>query len=127
MLTPKAQPGVPTQFYYDPQLTAGIVYFWPIPATSSIYTARLLIQRPVQDIAAGTSSTQTFDVPQEWYQPLRWILADEVAPEYEVDLPTINMIRGRAFEARNKMANFSREEASVFFQPDAQSTAGGLR
>ncbi len=127
MLTPKTIGGVPTQFYYDQQLTAGVVYFWPIVPASSVYTARLLVQRPIQDIAAGTSSTQNFDVAQEWFLPLRWILADEVAPEYEVDLAIIGMVSKRANYWRDKMANFSREEGSVFFQPDPQSMAGGFR
>ncbi len=124
MLTPKTTPGVPTQFYYDQQLTAGVAYFWPIVSASSVYTARLLVQRPIQDIAAGATSTQNFDLPQEWFLPLRWILADEVSPEYEVDLATINMISKRAGYWRDQMANFSREEGSVFFQPDPQSIGG---
>lgn len=128
MLTPKTAEGPPTQFYYDQQLTAGVFYPWPIPTQSSVYTARLLIQRPVQDIATGTSSTQNFDVSQEWFLPLRWILADEVAPEYEVDLQTISMVSKRADFWRNKMVDFSREEPSVFFQPDPQYIGrGGFR
>lgn len=115
-LNPKIAQGVPTSFYYDPQLTAGIFYPWPIP-TDATYTARLLIERPVQDI---TSSTQNFDVGREWFLPLRWILADEVGPEYEVDLPTLQMIAQRASYWRNRMIDFSREEASVYFQPDPQ-------
>lgn len=122
-LTPKVNPGVPNSFYYDPQLPAGIYYPWPQPTTTT-YTAKVLIQRPVQDI---TAATQNFDVSQEWFLPLRWMLADEVSAEYEVDLATQKMVSTRASFWREKMADFSREEASVQFQPDPQSMTRGLR
>lgn len=114
MLTPKTIEGVPTQFYYDPQLTAGVFYPWPVPSDTT-YSARLCIQRPVQDI---TASTQNFDVEREWYLPLRWMLADEVGLEYEVDLPTLNVVSRRAEYWRNRLADFSQEGGSVYFQPD---------
>lgn len=116
MLTPKTQAGVPTQYFYDPQLTAGVFYVWPVPSDTT-YSARLCIQRPVQDI---TASTQNFDVLREWLLPLRWILADEVGLEYEVDLATLKEVSARATYWRNRLADFSQEGGSVFFQPDPQ-------
>lgn len=125
-LTPKVLSGTPNSIYYDPQLTAGVLYPWPQP-TGTTYTAKLLIQRPVQDIDSAATSSQNFDLSQEWFLPLRWILADEVSSEYEVDLNTQKMVSSRATFWRNKMADFSREEASVQFQPDPQSMNRGLR
>jgi hypothetical protein len=121
--TPKTMPGYPTSYYYDPQLTAGIFYVWPVPADAT-QTARLLVERPVQDI---TGATQNFDLPQEWFLPLRWILADEVSEEYELDDATIKRIAARAKYWREKIADFSREEASVLFQPNQQVLQRGLR
>jgi hypothetical protein len=114
MLTPKTLEGVPTQFFYDPQLTAGVLYVWPVPEDTT-YSARLSIQRPVQDI---TASTQNFDVLREWYQPLRWMLADEIGLEYEVDLATLDRVEKKATYWRNRLADFSQEGGSVYFQPD---------
>lgn len=122
-LTPKAAQGYPTNYYYDPQLASGGFFIWPIPQDST-QTARLLIQRPVQDI---TASTQNFDVSQEWFLPLRWMLVDEVAEEYELDDASIKRYSARAKFWREKMADFSREEASVMFQPDPQVLYRGMR
>lgn len=120
MLTPKTITGVPNCYFYDPQLTAGVFYVWPVPSDTT-YSAYISIQRPVQDIV---TSTQTFDVEREWFLPLRWMLADEVGPEYEVDLATLKMISTRADYWRNRLADFSQEGGSVYFQPDTQ---GGMR
>lgn len=125
-LTPKVLPGTPNSLYYDPQLAAGVLFPWPQP-TDATYTAKLLIQRPVQDIDSSASSSQNFDLSQEWFLPLRWILADEVSSEYETDLATQKMVSSRASFWRDKMADFSREEASVQFQPDPQSMMRGFR
>lgn len=122
-LTPKRDTGIPVNWYYDPQIGLSTVYVWPAPLDAT-YTMYLSIQRPIQDI---TSSSQNFDVTQEWFSTLRWILADEVSSEYEVDLPTIQVIRMRAKEKREKLANFAQEEGSVFFMPDPQGGfSGGL-
>lgn len=130
-LTPKAITGVPTNWYYDPQLgntVEGVlslpsISVWPAPLDTT-YTMFLCIQRPIQDIATGASSSQNFDVTQEWFRTLRWLLADEVSAEYEVDLDTISMVRQQANMLRQKMANFSQEDASILIQPDPQMAYG---
>lgn len=117
-LTPKNTTGVPVNFYYDPQLDSGVVYFWPTPNVT--YNVYLSSQPQVEDIAAGTSSTQNFDLPQEWFQPLRWLLASEVGPEYMSNLPKLQMVQQRASDAMNTIANFGQEQTSVYFTVDPQ-------
>lgn len=112
--TPKVLSGYPNSFYYDPQLIAGIYYPWPQP-TDATQTAYIAIQRSIQDI---TSGTQNFDVSQEWFRTLKWMLMDECATDYELDLPTVGYIHSRAEKLRERLADFSREDASVTFTPD---------
>lgn len=122
-LTPKGTTGTPCNWYYDPQIGLATVTVWPTPADAT-YSLYLCIQRPIQDI---TSSGQNFDVPQEAFSALRWMLADEVSSEYECDLQTIMMVRARAAEKRAKFVNFAQEEGSVFLMPDPQGGfSGGL-
>ena len=113
----KTAEGQPTTFYYDPTLDKGTLYTWPVIGESG-YSVIVAVQRQVEDIAAGTSSTQNFDLPQEWFNPLRWLLAKHIAPEYVVDMPKLAMIKEYAEEAQNEIANFTREEASVQFTVD---------
>ena len=123
MLTPKLATGIPNSFMYDPQVgTLASVTYWPAPldATNTGYIA---MQRPVQDIL---SSGQNFDLPQEWYLPLVWILADEVSPAYEVDLPTIKMIEERATKWRAKIEDFTQEDAPSRFIPDMSGSYGSF-
>lgn len=121
-LTPKAATGIPVNYHYDPLVTQGTVSVWPAPADNT-YTLFICVQRPIQDI---TSSGQNFDVTQEWFSTLRWILADEVSTEYRVDFETINYVRGKAKEKRAALANFAQEDGSVFFMPDPQGGYRGL-
>lgn len=119
MMTPKTQSGVPSSVYYDPTLDNGTLYIWPVIDQTG-YNLIATVQRQVEDIATGTSSTQNFDLPQEWFQPLRWMLCKEIAPEYSVNLPKLQMIEARANEWEEKIANFTREEASVYFTVNPQ-------
>ena len=116
LLTPKTAPGIPNTVYYDPQIGLGTFYVWPVPtdATNSLVAC---IQRPVQDI---TGSTQNFDVTQEWFLPLHWILADEAMSMYQVDEKTMKLISMKATYYREKVADFAQEDASLNIQPDMQ-------
>jgi len=121
-LTPKGATGIPTNYHYDPLVTTGQVTVWPTPADTT-YSFYICVQRPIQDI---TSSGQNFDVTQEWFSTLRWILADEVSTEYRVDMETIQYVRMKAREKREKLANFAQEDGSVFLMPDPQMGYRGL-
>lgn len=115
-LTPKAITGIPTNWYYDPQIGLASITVWPAPLDAT-YTLFMCIQRPIQDI---TSSGQNFDIPQEGFSTLRWILADEVSSEYRVDMETLAYVRAKAKEKRDLLINFAQEEGSVYFMPDQQ-------
>lgn len=115
-LTPKTIPGVPCNWYYDPQIGLGTIKVWPAPMDAT-YSLGFTIQRPIQDIL---SSGQNFDVMQEWFSTLVWLGAEECLEEYEVDDTTIKRITMKAKEKREALANFSQEEGSVFFVPDPQ-------
>lgn len=116
MLTPKDSPGIPNSWLYDPQIGLAGVTLWPVPtdATNSLV---LTIQRPIQDI---TSGTQNFDLEQEWYLPLGWILSDEVALAYQVDEAVRGTCQAKAEYWRANAANFSQEDASLTLTPDMQ-------
>lgn len=123
MLTNKSQPGLPNQWMYDPQIGLSTVTLWPVP-TDATNSGFVCMQRPIQDI---TGSTQNFDLEQEWFLPLGWILADEVSEDFEVDGATIQRIQTRANHWRDQVANFSREEVGFTQQPDQQNMAGSAR
>ncbi len=129
LLTPKtiAAP-YPTNFYYDPQtgtsaVATGTLYIWPVTSASSLYTAWFSCERQIQDM---TNSTDNFDMPQEWYLPIIWGLAEQIALRYTVNLQKFQVIQLMAAKYLEEMSNFSREEAPVVFSPTSQGASGAV-
>lgn len=127
-LSNKTLPGKPVNFYYDAQVVngstwnnLGTIYLWPLPDVAT-YSLRLSYQAPIQD--AGATTTE-FELPQEWFLPLGWLLAAEIAPEYSVNLQKIGMLEAKAQQLLEKMTDFNREEASVYFTASAEVGMGG--
>jgi hypothetical protein len=120
MLTPKNTSGIPVNYYYDPQLNNGVLYTWPVIDQSG-YTMYISAQRTIEDIASTSgSSTENFDLPQEWFMPLSWMLADQLSMKYTLNLQKVQMIKQEANMWMEKMANFSREEPGIYFTPNFQ-------
>jgi len=82
--TDKTTKGRVLEIHYNPDITDGQLYVWPICGTGDI-TDRIImsIQRVIEDFDA---STNNFDGPPEALAALTWGLAVEIAPEYGVDL-----------------------------------------
>lgn len=116
LLTPKTIIGIPNTLYYDPQIGLSNFVLWPVPSDATNSTV-LCIQRPIQDI---TSGTQNFDVTQEWFLPLVWMLSDEISMMYQVSPADRKEASARAAYWREEVANFTQEDASVTFVPDQQ-------
>lgn len=124
MTTPKDMSGIPNSFYYDPQVTSGStavgranLYVWPVPVDSN-YSLFLTVQRPIQDI---TGASQQFDVPQEWFLPLKWQLASEIGPEYGVTERQQQRIDAKAEYYLKEVCDFDvAEEDGVTFAPNTQ-------
>jgi hypothetical protein len=112
----KSQTGVPNSFYYDPQLVNGVLYLYltPIDSTSVVY---IVVQRPILDI---NNSSDIPDFPSEWFQYLKFGLADILGPEYDIPLQKQQLITQRAEMYKEKLVDWSQEEASTFFTPNPQ-------
>jgi hypothetical protein len=109
----KSQPGVPNQVYYDPQLGAGMLYVYNVPADDT-HTLHVVIQRQLQDF---NLATDTPDFPQEAFRLLKWCLADEVALEYQTPAGMRQEIAARASHLRENYAASLQEQVSVRFTP----------
>lgn len=117
MLGSKFSAGIPNQFYYDNQLSNGLVNVFNVPSDAG-YTLFLNVQRMFYDMSA---STDNFDFPQEWFQALKWGLCSELAAEYGVSPDKISYIEQKAAQFIQESFDFSVEEASVYFSMDNQS------
>jgi hypothetical protein len=110
----KTSTGTPIQAMYDPQLTSGYLYMYPAPSTVAqlIY---LEIQKPIDDFS---SSTDDYDLPQEWAEALKFNLALRLAPEYGVPRERFDQIKELAIATYTIIDSWDQEQASVSFGPN---------
>lgn len=106
--------GVPTQIYYDPQSNIGYLYIYPCfeAADSMLF---IEFARPIEDI---TTSTQDYDMPQEWGAALKFNLALHIAPEYEVPTEKFKQIVTLAKDTKDMVDSWDEEWASLYLQPN---------
>ena len=113
----KTSQASPVNVYYDPQLTNGEVHVWPAPDTVNdtlLFTAKM----PIEDFDGSTNNP---DLPQEWLGGLAWMLADEIALEYEIPPDRHARINIKAEQAKAYLKAWDFEDDSVSFQPDFES------
>lgn len=116
----KTAPGTPNMFWYLPSLPNGVLTLYDVPqdALSAIH---LVVQRTFQD---SVNTTDIPDFPQEWYQPLKWLLADEISLEYECTPAVIAKIEKMAAYHRDTVAGWGKEEVPTRFVPSARYARG---
>lgn len=120
ILTPKNQAGIPNSLFYDAQIVAGVLYPWPVMSITG-YTLYIRFQRQIEDVSQSTSaSTETFDMPQEWFLPLAYALAARSGFKFTSNLIKLREIKTEADRLEKVVADWSREEATVMFQPSPQ-------
>lgn len=124
-LSSKSSTGRPNVLYYDRAYEAGPndestalgqVYLWPLPdsTTATNCTLYLIYQRPLLDF---TASTDTLDMPQEWYEAVRLNLALKIAPEYGMQSSDYDRLTIEAKNALELALAWDTEQVSIFFQP----------
>ncbi len=110
--------GVITQYFYDPHTGDGaytnavsFMNVWPSPVD---YTnaMRFVGQRPIQDFATLANIP---DFPAEWLAALRWNLAVEIAPEYDVPADRFDRLKAQADMWFLRASAWDKEPESVLF------------
>lgn len=115
--TPKTINGTPNSYFYDPQLTNGVLNVWPVPGTTEAteFTLQILYLKPIDDM---DSATDDFEIPQEWYEVLKYGLALRLAPEYGLPIQERRELRRDYLIILEGTEDFDVEDSSVYFQPD---------
>jgi hypothetical protein len=110
----KSTTGKATIAFYDAQMNNGRLYLWP---TCNDVSDRILmtIKRTVYDFDA---IADTPDFPQEWFRTLKFNLAVEMAPEFNVGGEQLGLIKTMADQSFLDAYNFDNGMDSVYFAPD---------
>lgn len=89
----------------SPSIGYGTLYVY-LPSINDTQTVYINTRRAVQDMISGGDE---FDLPQEWFLPLRWGLAAQLADEYEVPEDRCNRIQKTAEMYLEQMIDWQRE------------------
>jgi len=110
----KSQVGIPNQYWYDPKLDTGILTVYNAPS-DYLRTFHGIVQVPIFDMV---STTDNFDLPQEWFQAIKWGLADELSLEYGCPPDVRGEVAAKAARFLEDCFDFSVDEAPVYFSVD---------
>jgi len=119
---------IPNSIYYFPGIDIadgttspstgyGTLYVYANPSqnTRSIYCN---FQRPLYDMDSGTDQ---FDLPQEWFRCISFMLAGDLAWTYpKVDPAYAREVRAMGKEMQDQLQAWSVEDTSMYMQPDQQ-------
>ena len=125
----KSVQAIPNSVYYQPWIDEsggttspstgyGTLFVY---TTSSLTTQTIYcnFQRPIYDMS---SATDEFDLPQEWFRCLKFMLAGDLSFEYpQVDPNWAKEIIAKGREFQQELQDWSTETAAVTFQPDQMS------
>ncbi len=107
----KSNEGKPTQFYYDRQLTNGVMFVWPTP-DSSLDKIAFTYEDTIQDFDSNANDTP---FPSEWSDALTWNLAMRLCGRENVDLGTFQMVKLMADELLKDVLDYNDEYTELQF------------
>lgn len=111
----KTTTGLPTQFYYDRQKEAALLYVWPVLSVANGETIEFSYERELADITAGTD---VLDMPVEWHEAVIYNLASRLTEDYPDCPPSVaQKVDARAMMLLDDLLAEDRE-GSVTFVPD---------
>lgn len=107
---------VPTQVYVQPQKTYLDVYLWPLPDTywTTNGSLKIDVQEATTDVTVGTDLP---DFPVEWEDPIIYLLASRLAPNYGVPVQERNLLAQEAERILQEVLGFGNEEGSLYINP----------
>lgn len=109
-LPSKKLSGIPTHYYYNPDLTSGKFYIWPTADTTASYIT-LTYERQLEDFDAASN---TPDFPSEWLEAIVYQLAIRLAP-YFGKIDKKMAITAEASEILNTVMSWDNEVTSIKF------------
>jgi len=111
-ISDKYSSGVPQVYYYDPQLSGGVLNVWPAPENAKL-RLKMTYQRTLEDMDAAADN---LDFPIEWAETIAYNLAVRLASikDREEKLQVVGPIAGQLLEAAKSYDN---EKASLKIHP----------
>ena len=109
----KTSNGLPTHYYYNPDLTDGKLYLWPRPDDPEM-RMHFTFERQLEDFDASTDNP---DLPSEWLEAITYQLAVRLAPAFGKD-QKLTVLAPMASIMLESMLNWDNEVTSLFLKLD---------
>jgi hypothetical protein len=110
----KDSTGTVNQWYYSPQITDGELYIWQVANSDD----NILRFTYVKAALVYTENTDELEFPSEFYQPLKWAIAADLAPSYGVKPERRMELKQEAYESLEAALAHDNEMASMQIAPD---------
>ena len=113
----KSSDGPPVEAWYQPTLTTGTLYVWPVDGGANWDKLVMSCQFMPDDFDAASNNPE---FPIEWGNTLIWGLAAELASEYGLPMREVQYLEAKATYRLETMLDYDTENASVIFSLDVQ-------
>lgn len=114
-ILPASTSGSPIKLSYQPNINSGTIYLWPQPSSSNTATITIVYQRPIQYF---TASTETLDMPEEWYNALVFGTAVDLSPEWTIPLQDRQWLEKQADKHLDIAMSIGQDVGSFYLQPE---------
>lgn len=114
-ILPLSTSGSPIKLSYQPNINSGTVWLWPEPSASNTSTITIVYQRPLQYF---TTSTETLDMPEEWYNALVFGTAVDLSAEWSVPLQDRQWLEKQADKHLEIAMGVGQDVGSFYVQPE---------
>ena len=111
--TDKTSQGQVNNWYYSPQLNDGRIYIWQT-ASNVNQVAKFTYIRPIE---INEETSESPDFPAEWVEPLVFLLAARIGPEYRITQARLDMLRQDAAVMLDNALGHDLELSSLNIQP----------
>lgn len=117
---PPDSSGSPIKVTYQPLNGTGVLRVWPTPSSASAANDELTITYQ-QRFDVYTAGSETMDLPQEWYLPLVYGIADILGDEFGLPLEDRRRIERQSEKYLSMVLSGGSEDTSTYFYPDRRN------
>jgi len=111
----KGSSGPPVEIWYQPTLTTGTLFVWPVDGGADWDKLVMSAQYYPDDFDAASDNPE---FPVEWGEPLVYGLADRLAPESGLTIRERALLKAEATEKLEAALDWDVENADVRFELD---------
>lgn len=106
---------IPYKLSYTPGINRGTIKLWPTDLTNNTESVTIVYTRPLEYF---DTSTDTLDMPEEWYDAVVYDLAVKLAPRWGIPLDDRRMLKQDAKEFLEQARDSGFEDGSLYVAPN---------